>query len=504
MLSMKRYLSFCSMECNNHVVANRLMLSMKRYLSLCIILGLLVILGRQDFSWSLSLIPPSYKIADLDQVTLYKSKADTQFDFSADGRWVIYDFEGNIWLMNANGSGKQVLTKGSHPTFSPDGRKIAYEEDESIWLYDLERKEEIMLSEGAINPKFSPDEEKIAFLSTRSISNNIWIIDSDGQNLRQIIDLGSKRIIKYYTWSNSGNWIAFSSAEVEPTFGGVRSGSLDIWLINKEGTYQERLVSPGEGAPPVFSPEDDKLAFISNPEGSPGLYLIDLESREENLLFRSDAFSYLKYTDYFEEEFLGEERHWAPRPSFSAEGKKIAFPVFNKDVSAFTISLIDLKGKKITDLAYGKGVIQDLRFSPNGDKITFLRSKTLNARTPYALFTLSFTQVVINGEKINFDLFPLTKEGVLLIPLKVTSLNLGAKVSFEQLTKTIYLSREALCAELKLDSQKALVNGEVVSLKVAPTVIGGEVFVALKDLANILKAGISWDKSSRTAYLNTE
>ena len=83
----------------------------------------------------------------------------------------------------------------SQTEISNDGKSIAYvvrepimEDKKSeylsqIWVTDTESKENIQYTfnqKSSSSPKFSPDGKKIAFLSSRSGKNQIWIMNTLG------------------------------------------------------------------------------------------------------------------------------------------------------------------------------------------------------------------------------------------------------------------------------------------------------------------------------------
>jgi TolB protein len=64
----------------------------------------------------------------------------------------------------------------------------------------------------------------------------------------------------YPSWSADGRRIAFMS---------WRSGSTEIWVMNADGTDQRRLTSTeqGDSIDPRWSPDGERIAYVHVPNG---------------------------------------------------------------------------------------------------------------------------------------------------------------------------------------------------------------------------------------------
>jgi TolB protein len=193
---------------------------------------------------------------------------------------IVYSADGDVYVINADGSGRTRLTDNPaedfDPVWSPDGTQIAFrthrDGDEEVYLMNADGSDQRNLSNapncGDYSPAWSPNGEWIAFMSNRAGNNNIWIIRPDGSGLRQVTDIPG--ISEYPTWSPDSRRIAFHC-----TFGRVLSsgtGDFEICVVNFDGTKLMQLTdTPGENKLPAWSPDGAKLAFESNRDGWPTL-----------------------------------------------------------------------------------------------------------------------------------------------------------------------------------------------------------------------------------------
>jgi len=108
-------------------------------------------------------------------------------------------------------------------------------------------------------------ESQIFFVSSRSGHKEIWMMDYDGQNQRQVTHLGSISLSPRI--SPDGSRLAFSSM--------TKSG----WEILMYSMDLNRLLSfpkfGGSNLSPAWSADGTKLAFSSSRTGDPEIYVVD-------------------------------------------------------------------------------------------------------------------------------------------------------------------------------------------------------------------------------------
>ncbi len=142
----------------------------------------------------------------------------------------------HIMTMKSDGTGVTQLTFGSenteNPDFSCDGKLISYTFEGQIWVMDADGGNPHPLTTLADTPygagaaRWSPDCTRIAYLSDPSLAHlggqppvrpatysTLWVMDADGGNKRPVL-CGGKPILYMFvpmTWSCDGRTILYSA-----------------------------------------------------------------------------------------------------------------------------------------------------------------------------------------------------------------------------------------------------------------------------------------------------
>lgn len=147
--------------------------------------------------------------------------------------------------MNGDGSDVRRLTRrpgpDGGPFLSPDGRSIVFR-GRALDATDELDDYRSLLKQGLWRP-------------TRL---EIFVMDRDGGNLRQITRLGAASFAP--AWHPDGKRIIFSSNTHDP-----RGRNFDLYLIDVDGAGLERVTFEDtfDGFP-MFSPDGRQLVFASN------------------------------------------------------------------------------------------------------------------------------------------------------------------------------------------------------------------------------------------------
>ncbi|MBI1750432.1 MAG: PD40 domain-containing protein [Acidobacteria bacterium] len=133
-----------------------------------------------------------------------------------------------------------------------------------------ERRQLTRAPGGHAFPAWSRDGKRIAFTSLRTGAVEIWVMNVDGTDQTQLtFPPASGNFVP--SWSPNGNQIAFAS---------VRTGHSEIWVMNADGTNQRQLTStatPGGSNAPSWSPDGTKIAFASDSSGLTHVHVMDAD-----------------------------------------------------------------------------------------------------------------------------------------------------------------------------------------------------------------------------------
>ena len=188
--------------------------------------------------------------------------------WSPDGSQVAFsstrDGNSEIYIINADGSGLKRLTDhpgiDTSPCWSPTGRELAFTSDRTgapqIYRMDTDGLNVTRLSwQGSYNdsPSWSPSRQYSEIAWTSRIERgpfDIVVYDFETEQTRQLTTgRGSN---ESPAWSPNGLHIVFTSS---------RTGSSQVFTMNRDGTNQRRITSQGNNTTPQWGP-------ITTPQGS--------------------------------------------------------------------------------------------------------------------------------------------------------------------------------------------------------------------------------------------
>jgi len=135
--------------------------------------------------------------------------------------------------------------------------------------------------------------------------------------------------------------------------------------------------------------------------------------------------------------------------------------------------------------------------------VTYVVTALLVLGIPPTARAASDIRLLIDGTHIIADVPPRIVEGRTLVPIRVVSEALGAKVDWDGATRIVTVERGGTSLSLRIGEPTALVNGKSVPLDVPPSIIDSRTMVPIRFVATALGAEVSWDDKTRTVRVDS-
>jgi Tol biopolymer transport system component len=256
-------------------------------------------------------------------------------DITPDGRTIIFDLLGDIYLLDAKGGAARPLLTG--PAFESQ-------------------------------PAFSPDGSRIAFVSDRSGANNLWVADADGSNARQMTHEVDETMFASPTWSADGRQV-YVSHTIFANLG------FELWRYDADsgaGTQVTRSGAPN-------TPHDQRRHAIDAVASADGRYLYWTSRTGTTFSRRLQAWTLMR-RDLASgaDETIMSIPGGVMRPAFSRDGTKLVYA--SRDGARTGLRLRDLAAGTDRWLAlpvdhdgseggYYMGVMPRIVFAPDDSSV---------------------------------------------------------------------------------------------------------------------------------------
>ena len=256
----------------------------------------------------------------IEQVTEHRRDGVQWPSMSSDGRWIVYENEGKLWLFDVKSrhTKEVVVTAPADDHFnvvafvnptkfiqgwdvSPHAKRVVFDARGEIFTVPVKNGDTRDLSKTTSareqHPAWSPDGKCIAYVSDVSGEQEIYLIDQkaeqkpqkltstggfkygllwspDGKKLLYfthdhhlyLLDVNSKKltdiarnpvdVINSYAWSPDSRWVAYAFSR--------KNFVNDIYFFDtKSGKSTPALARPNDDYNPAFSPDGKTLYFLS-------------------------------------------------------------------------------------------------------------------------------------------------------------------------------------------------------------------------------------------------
>ena len=201
--------------------------------------------------------------------------------------------DGKVWLIDADGNHLRAVTeelryKADRPlTWSPDGSRLLYwshsEIGWDIWTMDADGSNRKNLtnvkSGGCRSAAWSPDGKRIAFM--RDDPAGLYVIGADGSKQQRLSTKGHRD--KTPAWSPDGKRLLFTDFRKA----GNEGAAFDVYMVNSDGANQKRIVENASDA--CWSADGKTVIFVGSRRGHRRLCRIDPEGGNETILTDGQA-----------------------------------------------------------------------------------------------------------------------------------------------------------------------------------------------------------------------
>lgn len=113
------------------------------------------------------------------------------------------------------------------------------------------------------------------------------------------------------------------------------------------------------------------------------------------------------------------------------------------------------------------------------------------------------TSLIVDGKTVQSDVPPAITDGRTLVPVRALFESLGATVGWDDATQTATATKGGTVISMQIGSQTAYVNGAAASLDVPAQTIDGRTMVPARFVAESLGAQVTWEADTDTVYIAT-
>ena len=220
--------------------------------------------------------------------------------WSPDGQWVAFeaDLDGfsDVYRADRDGTNLDRLTAdpaGNYePAVSPTGAEIVFassrDQQAEVYRMSADGRDPVRLPASPRDewrPLWSPDGRAVAVLSNERGRDELYVMAPDGSARRRLnatrADGGIGEVLEGEpAWAPDGSALAYTTR--------TRDGALQVWTVDVASGAHRALTAPAEASyGPAWSPDGQWIAFVSDRDGDPELYVLRADGARATRLTHS-------------------------------------------------------------------------------------------------------------------------------------------------------------------------------------------------------------------------
>ena len=231
-------------------------------------------------------------------------------DVSPDGKLIAFDLLGDIYTMPVAGGVPTRIAQGlsyeHQPRFSPDGKRIAFTSDrgggDNIWIMNVDGTDKRQLTKEDFRllnqPSWSPDGRFIVakkhFTTGRSLgTGEVWLYHVSGGGGVQLVKRASEQLQKELgepIYAPDGKAIYYTrNVTPGPIFEYAQNSHTDLFEIERydieTGEVTTAVSGVGGSVRPTPSPDGKKIGFVRRDHGRTSLWVKDFAAGSERKVY---------------------------------------------------------------------------------------------------------------------------------------------------------------------------------------------------------------------------
>jgi Tol biopolymer transport system component len=225
-------------------------------------------------------------------------------------------------------------------------------------------------------PAVAQPANTVAFISNRTGTYNVYVVNADGGGLRQLTRFRSGELARP-ALSPDGNSVVFNRSK-------TARGDSDIWIVRSDGRGLRDLTpGPSDDTSPSWSPDGTKIIFASDRGGAYDIFVM-----------KANGKSILQLSDRGRGDV---------EPAFSRDGKRVAFVECDQSFAHCQLWAMNASGKDARRLTRTLVVDERPSWSPDGTKLAVTIKQAGNVDVAVVVVRSGAVQRLTHGEADDYE-----------------------------------------------------------------------------------------------------